>query len=148
MGALSEELVSIMTALRRVLRRRLRSTLPGAPLRGAQLELLQLVERQPGIGVAAAGRALHLAANSVSTLATELIDQGLLVRRSTPQDRRAAQLCLTPQATQRLAAWRRARAELVATALAALADADRQALVRALPALRVLLAALDTKEEG
>lgn len=145
-STLSEELVAIMTGLRRVLRRRLRGLLPGTPLRAAQLELLQLVEAQPGIGIAAAGRALHLAANSVSTLATELVELGLLVRQCAPQDRRAARLCLTPQATQRLAAWRQARAELVTTGLAALTQTERQALAAALPALRALLAALDPGE--
>jgi DNA-binding MarR family transcriptional regulator len=146
-SALSEELVAIMAGLRRVLRRRLRPTLPGTALRGAQLELLQLVESQPGIGVAAAGRALHLAPNSVSTLATELVEQGLLVRRSAPQDRRATRLCLTPQASQRLAAWRQARGELVTTGLAALTETERRALAAALPALRALLAALEAEEE-
>ena len=83
----------------------------------------------------------------MSTLATELVEQGLLVRRSALQDRRATRLCLTPQASQRLAAWRQARSELVTTGLAALTEADRRALAAALPALRALLAALEAEEE-
>ena len=120
---------------------------PDPPLRGAQVELLQVIKKQPGIGIAPAGRALHLAANSVSTLVNQLIDQGMLVRQTDPDDRRAARLWLTEAATQRLAAWRQARVELVADGVAGLSVADRQALAQALPALRALLVALDAEEE-
>jgi DNA-binding MarR family transcriptional regulator len=140
---LGEELMTTMAALRRLVRRRLRPVMPGPPLRGAQVELLQVVERQPGIGIAPAGRALQLAANSVSTLVNQLIDQGMLVRQTDPDDRRAARLWLTEAATQRLAAWRQARVELVAGGVAGLSVADRQALAQALPALRALLVALE-----
>jgi DNA-binding MarR family transcriptional regulator len=143
---LGEELMTVMAALRRLVRRRLRSVVPGPPLRGAQVELLQVVEEQPGIGIASAGRALHLAANSVSTLVNQLIDLGMLVRQTDPVDRRAARLWLTEVATQRLAAWRQARVELVAGSVAGLPVADREALARALPALRALLVALDAGE--
>ena len=42
--------------------------MPGPPLRGAQLELMRVIEQQPGIGIAAAGRVLVLAANTVSSI--------------------------------------------------------------------------------
>ena len=144
---LSEELMTTMAALRRLVRRRLRPVMPGPPLRGAQVELLQVVERQPGIGIAPAGRALQLAANSVSTLVNQLVDQGMLVRQADPDDRRAARLWLTEAATQRLAAWRHARVELVTGGVAGLSVADRQALAQALPALRALLVALEAGEQ-
>ncbi|MGH3793548.1 MAG: MarR family winged helix-turn-helix transcriptional regulator [Pseudonocardiaceae bacterium] len=143
---LGEELMAVMAAVRRVVRRRLRSVLSGPPLRGAHVELLQVVEKQPGIGIAPAGRALHLAANSVSTLVNQLVDSGMLVRQTAPDDRRAARLWLTEAATQRLATWRQTRAELVARGVTGLPVADRQALARALPALRALLVALDSGE--
>jgi DNA-binding MarR family transcriptional regulator len=144
---LGEELMTTMAALRRLVRRRLRSAVPGPPLRGAHVELLQVIETQPGIGIAPAGRALHLAANSVSTLVNQLVDSGMLVRQTAPDDRRAAQLWLTEAATQRLAAWRQARAELVAGGVAGLPTADQQALTQALPALRALLVALNDGAE-
>ena len=112
------------------------------------MELLQVVEKQPGIGIAPAGRALHLAANSVSTLVNQLIDLGMLVRDTAPEDRRAARLWLTEAATQRLATWRHARIDLVADAMAGLSVADRHALARALPALRALLTALDIQSSS
>lgn len=144
---LGDELVATMAALRRVVRRRLRSVLSGPPLRGAQVELLQVVERQPGIGIAPAGCVLHLAANTVSTLVNQLVDGGMLVRATAPDDRRAARLWLTEAAIQRLAAWHGARVELVAGGMARLSLADHQALVDALPALRALVAALDAGEQ-
>ena len=106
-SVLGDELMTAIAALRRLVHRRLRSAVPGLPLRGAHIELLQVVKKQPGIGIASAGRALHLAANSVSTLVNQLIDLGMLARETAPGDRRAAQLWLTEAATQRLAEYRR-----------------------------------------
>lgn len=143
---LGDELLATTAAVRRVVRRRLRSAVSGPPLRGAQVELLGVVEQQPGIGIGSAGCVLHLAANSVSTLVNQLVEVGMLVRQRAPDDRRVARLWLTEAATQRLAAWRQARAELVAGGMAGLSGADRQTLARALPALRALAAALDVGE--
>jgi DNA-binding MarR family transcriptional regulator len=146
-SVLGEELMTTMAALRRLVRRRLRSVVPEPPLRGAHVELLQVIEKQPGIGIGPAGRALYLAANSVSTLVNQLIDLGMLVRQTAPDDRRAARLWLTEAATQRLVAWHQARIDLLADGVAELAVADRQALARALPALRALLVALESGQE-
>jgi DNA-binding MarR family transcriptional regulator len=144
---LGDELMATVAALRRTVRRRLRTVLPGPTLRGAQLELMRVVEQQPGIGIGPAARVLHLAANTVSTLVDQLIDLGMLVRDTDPDDRRAARLWLTESATQRLAAGRQARMELMTQVVAGLSDAEREALAQALPALRALLAALDALED-
>ena len=130
------------SALRRVVRRRVRETLPDARLRATQLELLRVVEKRPGIGVATAARALYLAGNSVSTLVNQLVDAGLLDRRIDPDDRRAARLELTGAARNRLANWRRTRTDFVATAVATLPAEDREAIEAALPALGRLIDAL------
>lgn len=144
---LGDELMATVAALRRTVRRRLRMVLPGPPLRGAQLELMRVVEQQPGIGIRPAARVLHLAANTVSTLVDQLIDLGMLVRDTDPDDRRAARLRLTESAKQRLAAGRQARMELMTQVVAGLSTAEREALAQALPALRALLAALDALED-
>ncbi|HET9258254.1 MAG TPA: MarR family winged helix-turn-helix transcriptional regulator [Pseudonocardiaceae bacterium] len=141
--ALAEELMTTTAALRRLIRRRVPAEESRPPLRGAHVELLQVIKKQPGIGIASAGRALHLAANSVSTLVNQLIDIGMLVRQTAPDDRRAARLWLTETATRQLAALRRVRIDFVANGVASLSGAERQALIEALPALRALLAALD-----
>jgi DNA-binding MarR family transcriptional regulator len=140
--ATADEVMAVMLALRRVVRRRLRAELPGPPLRGAQVELLQLVETEPGIGVAAAARALHLAGNSVSTLVNQLGASGLLRREIDPADRRAARLFLTDAAVARLARWRDTRSRLVGDAFARLSDGEAATVAAALPALRHLLTEL------
>jgi DNA-binding MarR family transcriptional regulator len=143
---LAEDLMMTMAALRRLIRRRVPTKEGGPPLRDAHVELLQVIKKQPGIGIASAGRALHLAANSVSTLVNQLIDIGMLERQTAPDDRRAARLWLTDKAKQQLEAFRQVRVDLVANGVAGLSGTDRQALTEALPALRALLAALDVED--
>ncbi|WP_433502267.1 MarR family winged helix-turn-helix transcriptional regulator [Pseudonocardia halophobica] len=139
----SDDVLRVVVGMRRVLRRRLRARFGQPPLRGAQAELLQQVDAEPGIGVAAAARALHLAGNSVSTLVNQLVDDGLLRREPDPADRRAVRLFLTPAAVDRLALRRAARRELLDDALARLDAGDRAAITAALPALELLLATLE-----
>lgn len=139
---LAERLMTSITSLRRAVRRQVRLKVPGEPLRGAQIELLRTVEQRPGIGVAAAARALHLAGNSVSTLVNQLVEDGMLQRRVDPADRRAVRLELTAVAQQRLTNWRRTRTEFVASALETLSPDDRNAIEAALPAFDRLLEAL------
>ncbi|GAA4695614.1 hypothetical protein GCM10023215_36810 [Pseudonocardia yuanmonensis] len=141
----SDDVLRVVVGLRRVLRRRLRARFGGPPLRGAQAELLQQVEAEPGIGVAAAARALHLAGNSVSTLVNQLVDTGLLRRDPDPDDRRAVRLFLTPAAVERLGQRREARRELLDAGLAQLDPAERSAITAALPALEHLLATLEDR---
>ncbi|MEU6647204.1 MarR family transcriptional regulator [Saccharomonospora sp. NPDC046836] len=142
MRELAEDLMTTVAGLRRVVRRRVWETMPGAPLRPAQLELLRVVETQPGIGVAAAARVLHLAGNSVSTMVNHLVDAGLLERRVDPEDRRAVRLDLTDAAHARLDHWRRTRTEYVAGAIATLPGGDREAIAAAVPALGRLITSL------
>jgi len=141
---LAGQLMTALSGLRRVVRQRLRPGVSGPPLRGAQVELLQVVDANPGIGVAAAARALHLADNSVSTLVNQLVTAGLLNREVHPHDRRAARLRVTGAAHERLDAWRRRRAALVAEAIGALSDADVAAIEAALPALSRLVISLES----
>jgi len=139
-----DELMAAVLGLRRVVRRRLREQLPGTvPLRGAQVELLQLVEREPGIGVTAAARGLHLAPNTVSTLVNQLVAADLLCRTVDPDDRRAARLELTAAARERLARWRAARTELVTAGLRTLGADEQAVLAAALPILDKLAGTLD-----
>jgi DNA-binding MarR family transcriptional regulator len=141
--ALAENLIATMAGLRRLVRRQISAKLPGHdPLRPAQVELLRVVEKEPGIGVAAAARGLHLAGNSVSTLVNQLVDAGMLARGVDPADRRAARLELTPAARDRLSTWRRTRTEFVASKLATLSTTDTDVIAGALPALGRLLAAI------
>jgi DNA-binding MarR family transcriptional regulator len=138
---LAGELMRVMAGMRRVVRRRVRRT-AALPLATAQVELLLVVEDEPGLGIAAAARALHLADNSVSGLVNVLADAGLLARETDPADRRAAKLFLTPAGQAKLTGWRDRRDELVGRALQRLDAADQEAVASALPALQRLLAQL------
>jgi DNA-binding MarR family transcriptional regulator len=140
---LAADLTAAWGGVRRRLRRGARAVVGGEPLRGAQIELLRVVETQPGIGVGEAASALHLAPNTVSTLVGELVALGLLARRPDPEDRRAARLELTAAAHERIRRFRDERDRLLAAALAEL-DADDVAALRAsLPALERLLDTLE-----
>ncbi|MFC4122838.1 MarR family winged helix-turn-helix transcriptional regulator [Nonomuraea zeae] len=132
---LPETLAGLLAGIHRLLRRNLRHGLEEPHLRGAEVELLRLVRANPGIGVSAAARELHLAGNSVSTLVNQLTKRGLL-RRETGQDRRSACLTLTPEAESRLTRWQQRRIALVAEQLDSLPEQDRAALEAAIPALR------------
>ncbi|MEV1067211.1 MarR family transcriptional regulator [Streptomyces sp. NPDC050263] len=142
-----EELADALVGVQRLLRRRLRAGLTVPRLRGAEVELLRLVETRPGIGVSEAAKELHLAGNSVSTLVNQLVKDGYLVRERDPADRRAARLLLTEAAETRLRAWQERRAALVGRQVARLDAADREALRAALPALRALAVTLHEEAE-
>jgi DNA-binding MarR family transcriptional regulator len=139
----ADELMGLVLGVRRVVRRRLRAQMPGPALRGAQVELLQLVEEEPGVGVAAAARSPHVGGNTVSTLVNQLAEAGMLYREVDPADRRAARLTLTAAARARLARWRAARSLLVAEAVGRLSAHDVAALEAALPALKNLVRELE-----
>jgi DNA-binding MarR family transcriptional regulator len=141
--ALAAELTAAWGGGRRRLRREARAVVGGEPLTSSQVELLRLVEGQPGIGVREAAAALHLAANTVSTLVGGLVAVGLLERHPDPGDRRVARLVLTHAATARIRRWRDERDRLLATALGDLDASDVEALRSSLPALERLLAALE-----
>jgi DNA-binding MarR family transcriptional regulator len=140
---LAAELAAAWGGVRRRLRRGARAAVGGEALTGSQVELLRLVQTQPGVGVRDAAAALHLAPNTVSTLVGGLVAAGLLERRPHPVDRRAARLALTDAATARLQRLRDERNRLLAAALAELDDPDVAALRSAVPALEALLVALE-----
>jgi DNA-binding MarR family transcriptional regulator len=144
--SLAERLSDTLGGVHRTMRRRVRHSMPGEPLRGSQAELLRLVDLDPGIGVSRAARALHLADNSVSSLVNQLVSTGMLRRDTDPDDRRAARLFLTPVAQRRLRDWENRRARVMTTEIARLTPAERAVLNDAIPVLRrlaTLIAASD-----
>ncbi|MFG3280894.1 MarR family winged helix-turn-helix transcriptional regulator [Streptomyces sp. NPDC048111] len=145
---LDDSFADVLAGVQRLIRRRLSEGLSVPRLRGAQVELLRLVVARPGIGVSAAAKELHLAANSVSTLVNQLVRDGFLRRETDPGDRRSARLHATRAAEDRLGDWQRRRAALVREQVARLDAADRAALAAALPALRRLADHLHEEAEG
>jgi DNA-binding MarR family transcriptional regulator len=129
--ALAEELFAAIGQLRRQVRRHAGRPWPVADVSGAQIELIRLVRRQPGTSVTDAAAELGLAANTVSTLVSQLVTAGVLKRKPDQNDRRVARLALTATAQRRVDRWRDQRDAVLAEALAGLSRDDRAALGRA-----------------
>jgi DNA-binding MarR family transcriptional regulator len=118
---------------------------PTAPTT-AQLELIRLVRRNPGLSVADAAAELGVAPNTVSTLVRQLADAGTLERVRDRTDGRVVRLRLTPETRRRVEAWLDRRTAVTARAIAELGPDDRAALRRALPVLAAVAGALEQQE--
>jgi DNA-binding MarR family transcriptional regulator len=140
--AVAAELLESLGRIRRQARRRLGRPGPLASLSTAQLELVRVVRRAPGISVGLAAAELGVAANTVSTLVGALQQADIVRRGADPEDRRTARLYLTPAAKRRVERWRDERAAVVADAIGTLSERDRRAIVAALPALAAVAAAM------
>jgi DNA-binding MarR family transcriptional regulator len=144
-GLVPDELMQIVSRLRRTVRRRVRRDWPHRPLVESELELLRLVGEQPGVRVLDAASALGVAPNTVSTLVGRLTVAGLLERRVDPEDARAARLFLTRAARRRFADWRDRRQGVVGEAFRSLSGNEQLALAAAIPALRRLADRLEAE---
>jgi DNA-binding MarR family transcriptional regulator len=130
----ADQLLRETARIRRVGRRRAGRPEELERLSGAQLELVRLVRRSPGVSVAQAAAELGLAANTVSTLVRRLTDEGILVRTSDPADRRIARLELPQELARRAGAYRDRRMVALGAAIATL-EPDEQATIAAATAL-------------
>jgi DNA-binding MarR family transcriptional regulator len=114
----------------------------------AQVELLQRLAEEPGLGVSELATRQHLARNTVSNLVQQMFTSGLLERRAHESDRRAVVLSLTAEGEERLLAWKRANERRIRRALEGLSPESRRAIDQALPALQALAAQLEAQEEA
>ncbi|HVS43709.1 MAG TPA: MarR family transcriptional regulator [Candidatus Dormibacteraeota bacterium] len=145
-GVEADRLAEVLGRLRRSLRRRVRESGPFPPLHEAQLELIRLLSRSPGIRVQQAAAALQLRSNTVSSLVAGLVAQGLVARTADPGDGRAVRLELTVSARRRLARWRDQRHAILGDALTRLDAADRVAVGSAIEVLTRLAGHLEESE--
>ena len=132
---ISDTLGHLHQVLRRTAGRR-----DGDRLPDAQVEVLRLVERQPGICVRDVAEALRSAPNTVSTLVGDLAGAGLIARERSPENRRQVRLTLTDEARRRIGAYQEQRRTLVTDALDRLGDDARDRIAAAVPDLRRLAA--------
>ena len=139
----AEELIDALSVVRRALRRTGNRPTELAGLTGAQLELVRLVRRNPGISVADSAAALRVAPNTVSTLVRELTGRRVLVRRVDEADHRVGRLDLAPGVRRKVEAWRDRRSDALDAALARLPAGDRKKLGSALPVLVALAEELE-----
>jgi DNA-binding MarR family transcriptional regulator len=142
----ADRLLGAMATLRRAGRRVVERPVALAALTGAELELVRLVRRRPGVSVTEAAEELRLAPNTVSTLVGQVTERRLMLRMADPADRRVARLDLDPDTRHKVTAWRDRRSEAVATAMGSLDPADRRVLAEAVGALDRLAEALHDQE--
>jgi len=143
----SERLLPAIGAVRRLLRRVAGPAFAvGDPLPASQREVLMTVGRYPGSAVAEIAHELGLAPNSVSTIVTQLVAAGLLVRETDPHDRRVGRLTLTAQACERVEQARARRRGALHEALDRMRPEQVAALVAGVDALEALAAQLQELE--
>jgi DNA-binding MarR family transcriptional regulator len=145
------ELAELSGRLRRALRAGVRRDWPYDQLSTAQLDLLRLLaDHGARVGLSVTGAAEHLgvAPNTVSGLVRQMTDEGLIVRRPDPGDRRVGRLHASALALRRLRRWRGFRDALLADALGQLDAVDQAALTAAVGPLRRLVAALEQPREA
>jgi DNA-binding MarR family transcriptional regulator len=142
--AIADTLVAQTARIRRAGRRYSGRPAELSLLTGAQLELVRLVRRRPGVSVADAAQELGLAANTVSTLVRALTDTDLLVRRVDPADRRIARLELSRAISSKVDAWRDRRVVALAEAIGHLSLDEQEHLSAALPLLARVADRLET----
>jgi DNA-binding MarR family transcriptional regulator len=145
---LARELLAAIASIRRVGRRYSIRPAELLSLTGSQLELARLVRRHPGISIAGAAEELRLAPNTVSTLVGELTAAGLLVRSVDPDDRRVANLELSPPLARKIDAWRDRRATALSEAIARLPAREQRRVALALPVLTELADILEELGAG
>ncbi|HET8880168.1 MAG TPA: MarR family transcriptional regulator [Arthrobacter sp.] len=147
-GASAWSLTGVIARLRRVLRSSVRQEFPWESLPMAQVEVLQRLADEPGLGVSGLASRQRLAVNTVSNLVQQMVVSGLVERLTRPGDRRSVSLSLTPGGTEVLNAWQAANDRRLGQALRRLPAASQQAIEDALPALAALAALLESDDEA
>ena len=146
-AVLPEAVADLVARLRRAMRKAARARVPTMALSVAQLELLSLVQEHAGARSGDLAGLLHLAPNSVSTLANAMVSAGMLDRAPGATDKRTVAFTLTPQGARLVRQWRSTNAALLQSAIAALSSQDRQVLTEALPVLERLVAVIDEQAQ-
>jgi len=142
-AVLPEAVADLVARLRRAMRKATRARVPTMALSVAQLELLSLAQEHPGARSGDLAGLLHLAPNSVSTLAHAMVSAGMLDRCPGATDKRTVAFTLTPQGVHLVRQWRTTNTALLQSAIAALNSQDQQMLTDALPILERLVTVID-----
>ena len=132
---IADDLLRSIASVRRTSRRHSGRPAEFSTLTDAQLELVRLVARRPGVSIADAAQELRLAPNTVSTLVGQLAAAGIVMRGADALDRRVARLELAPDLRRGVAVWRDRRVVSLGAAIDELPGGDRECLVEALTVL-------------
>lgn len=147
-GSEAWSLTGVINRLRRVLRSSVRQEFPWESLPMAQVEVLQRLAEEPGIGVSGLASRQRLAVNTVSNLVQQMVLSGLVERLTRPGDRRSVSLTLTGRGAEVLTAWQAANDRRLGQALQRLPESSQQAIENALPALAALAALLESDDQA
>ncbi|MFJ2211502.1 MarR family winged helix-turn-helix transcriptional regulator [Streptomyces sp. NPDC101062] len=112
-----------------------RDVLSTAPVSTAQIRVMYVIEREPGINLSALRRHLAVAAPSATRLCDRLQAAGFLRRIPRPEDRRETRLELTEAGVAHLREIRRRREQALRLAMSRMTPTTRDALVTGLAAL-------------
>ena len=126
------------------LSRRLRATQSGlaAGLSPTRVTLLMAIDRRGPLRLSQLGESEGLNPTMLSRSVSQLVDAGLITRRSDDGDRRAGWVAVTDAGHALAERMRRERTDAVNDALAGLPAAQRRGLEQAIPALEALAAQL------
>lgn len=127
------------------LSRRLRPTEAGAGLTPTQLSVLLTVVHHDSLGIGELAELEGLNPTMLSRVLALLVERGLVRRVADPGDRRAARIAATAAGRRLRERMRKERNEKLVPVLAELTDADREALLAALPALEALAGLLKAR---
>lgn len=146
-GADAWSLTGAITRLRRVLRSSVRQEFPWESLPMAQVEVMQRLADEPGLGVSGLAARQRLATNTVSNLVQQMVVSGLVERLARPGDRRSVSLSLTDKGTDVLTAWQAANDRRLRQALQRLPGTYQKAIEDAVPALAALATLLEADDQ-
>jgi DNA-binding MarR family transcriptional regulator len=143
-----EQLAGLLRALWQAVVRATRAAEQLPTLPEAQVAVLRSLVATGGSTPGRLATELHLARSTISNLVPELTAHGLVDRRPSADDGRSVLLVPTDRARNVLTAFSRGRVDVLARALAALAETDRERLVGALPSLHRLLDQLELQAQA
>lgn len=135
----AQQLTDVVTRLRRALRTSIRTDYPWESLPMAQVELLMALADHAPARIGKLATLQRLAPNTVSGLVQQLVEAGLASRETDLTDRRVAKVALTDAGRRQLDEWRAAHERRIGSALDRLPPTDRDAIMRALPGLDLLV---------
>jgi DNA-binding MarR family transcriptional regulator len=130
------------------LARRLGSTGPGDGLTPSQLSVLGAVARHGPMRLSELADHEGINPTMLSRIVGKLGDEGLILRRSDDRDRRAFHVEVTQAGREQHDRIVAGRTETLAAGLSRLPAADREQLLRALPALELLVADLNAAHDA
>ncbi len=116
----------------------------GTPVSSADWRTIRIIATDGPMRIGELARLERYTAASATVLVNRLVDEGLLARRSDPDDARSKLLTVTPEGLARCDEWEDQLGGTVAPLLAALPEADRATLRAALPILQQLTRQLNT----